>query len=315
MMYIHAMGSYIPEGRVDNSYFYNVNGLTDEWIVSRTGIKTRSKALAGETTNTMGVLAVANTLRASALAPSDIDLIVGASYSPNDTVATLAHVVQREFAIAEAKALYLSSACSSFVNAMEVVEGYFAMGKAEKALVVVSEHNTAYANETCPKSGHLWGDGAAAIIVTKERIRKEDSEIVDIFTQGLGHIGKGGEGVYLDPKGAGIVMPDGRDVFIQACHYMPVALNTVVDRNGYTIDDVAYLVPHQANLRIVSNIANQYKIGEERFLNTIESLGNTGSASVLVTLVAHRAKLKKGELVGLTAFGGGYSCGAILIRW
>jgi 3-oxoacyl-[acyl-carrier-protein] synthase-3 len=314
-MFVNAFGSYIPEKRVDNAYFLNVNGLTDEWIYTRTGIKTRSKAGEDENTNTMGINAVASAKQNLPYPIEEIELIVGATYSPYDTVATLAHAVQREFNITGAKAVYLSAACSSFVNAMEVVEGYFAMNKAKKALVVVSEHNTAFNNESCPKSGHLWGDGAAAIFVSKERITENAPEILDIYTQGLGHIGKGREGVRLNPKNEGIAMPDGRDVFMQACHYMPEALNIILTKNNLEIDDVTYIIAHQANMRIISNIARQYNLPDSVFLNTIEELGNTGSASVLITLVLHLDKIRKNDLIALTVFGGGYSAGAMLVRF
>ncbi len=313
-MFVNAIGSYIPEKRVGNSYFFDVNGLTDEWIFSRTGIKTRSKAGSDENSDSMGIKAVENAKQKLSYPVEEIDLVIGASYSPYDTVATLAHTIQREFNITNAKALYVSSACSSFVNAMEIVEGYFAMNKATKALVVVSEHNTAFCNESCPKSGHLWGDGAAAIFISKERLTGNESEILDVYTQGLGHIGKGREGVRLNPKSEGIVMPDGRDVFIQACYYMPEAINTILDKNNLIIEDLTYIVAHQANMRIISNIAHQFNLPESVFLNTIEELGNTGSASVLITLALNLDKIKKGDLIALTVFGGGYSTGSILMR-
>jgi 3-oxoacyl-[acyl-carrier-protein] synthase-3 len=109
----------------------------------------------------------------------------------------MAHVAQKEFNIPNAKAVYISSACSSFINAMEIVEGYFAMGKASKALVITAEHNTLYSNETDEKSGHLWGDGAAAIFVSKEQQKTGEAKIIDILTKGLGHVGKSTEAVYL----------------------------------------------------------------------------------------------------------------------
>lgn len=134
-MYINATGFYVPEERVPNQHFFELNGLTSEWIEQRTGIKTRSKARPDENINTMGLEAIRNALPKLPYDIKEVDLIIAASYSPYDTVATAAHVAQREFQIQEAKALYLSSACSSFVNALEVVEGYFAMGKATKALI------------------------------------------------------------------------------------------------------------------------------------------------------------------------------------
>ena len=212
-MYINATGFYVPEERVPNQHFFELNGLTSEWIEQRTGIKTRSKARPDENINTMGLEAIRNALPKLPYDIKEVDLIVAASYSPYDTVATAAHVAQREFQIQEAKALYLSSACSSFVNALEVVEGYFAMGKATKALIISADKNSAYWNETDPKAGHLWGDAAAAYFISKERVTDHDAEIVEIMTQALACVGKGPDGVHLRPRDGGIDMPEGRESF------------------------------------------------------------------------------------------------------
>lgn len=313
-MYINAVGSYVPEGRVDNDYFKDVNGLTGDWIEQRTGIKSRSKASEGENVDTMGIAAVENALPGLPYDIKDVDLIVAAFYSVYDTVATVAHVVQQRYKIAGAKALYLSAACSSFINGMEVIEGYFAAGKASKALIVCSEHNTYYSNETDPKSGHLWGDGAVAFFVSKERMSPEDIEVLDIYTEGLGNIGKGPGGVKLRPKEDGITMPDGRDVFIHACRYMVYALRKGLDNTGKTIDDLRHIICHQANKRIVVQVAHQLEQDMSKFLNNIEELGNTGSASAPLVFVQNRDIFKKDELVALIVFGGGYSCGSMILK-
>ena len=269
-MYINATGFYVPEERVPNQHFFELNGLTSEWIEQRTGIKTRSKARPDENINTMGLEAIRNALPKLPYDIKEVDLIVAASYSPYDTVATAAHVAQREFQIQEAKALYLSSACSSFVNALEVVEGYFAMGKATKALIISADKNSAYWNETDPKAGHLWGDAAAAYFISKERVTDHDAEIVEIMTQALACVGKGPDGVHLRPRDGGIDMPEGRDVFVQACTYMPKNAIHLLEKNGYSINDLSYFIGHQANLRIMMNISKQLNLPEEKFLHNIE---------------------------------------------
>lgn len=202
-MFINATGFYVPEERVDNQHFLELNGLTSEWIEQRTGIRSRSKAKAEENINTMSIEAVRNALPKLPYDITDVDLIISASYSPYDTVATAAHLAQHEFNIENAKALYLSSACSSFLNALEVVEGYFAMGKATKALILSADKNSAYYNETDPKAGHLWGDAAAAFFISKERVSEKDSEIVEVYTQGLGYLGKAPDAVHLRPGDGG----------------------------------------------------------------------------------------------------------------
>ena len=284
-MFINATGFYVPEERVDNPHFLELNGLTSEWIEQRTGIRSRSKAKAEENINTMSMEAV-----------------------------RYAHLAQHEFHIENAKALYLSSACSSFLNALEVVEGYFAMGKATKALILSADKNSAYYNETDPKAGHLWGDAAAAFFISKERVSEKDSEIVEVYTQGLGYLGKAPDAVHLRPCDGGIMMPEGRDVFIQACTYMPKNVLYLLEKNGYTLDNLTYFIGHQANMRIMSNIAKQLNLPEEKFLHNIEELGNTGSVSSALVYAQNDHSFKKGDLVAITVFGGGYSTGACLIK-
>lgn len=139
-MYINAVAHYLPSQVVNNDYFLNVNGLSDEWIFQRTGIKQRRRAAANENSNSMGIEAVKAAISKIPYPISEVDLIVGATYTPHDTVGTLSHVIQREFNIKNAAAVTITSACSSLVNAVEIVEGYFALNKASKAIVVASEN-------------------------------------------------------------------------------------------------------------------------------------------------------------------------------
>ena len=313
-MYINSMGFYIPENRVGNEYFLDVNGLTSEWIEQRTGIKSRSKAGEEESVDTMGLQAVAGAVANLPYDVKDINLIVAAHYCAYDTVATLAHRVQREYGINGAKAVYVSSACSSFINGLEVIEGYFASGKADKAILVCSEHNTYYSNEADSKSGHLWGDAAVAFCISKERVSDSDWKILDIYTEGLGDIGKGPAGVRLRPKEDGITMPDGRDVFIHACRYMIHALKKSLANAGLEMGDMKKLITHQANKRIVAQVAHQLEVGMDTFINNIEELGNTGSASAPLVLAQHASEFEKGDKVALMVFGGGYSCGCFIVE-
>lgn len=314
-MFINTISHYIPEQRVPNEYFKNLNGLDDEWIFDRTGIRTRSKAAVGENANTMAVKAVTRALKNLPFDIKEIDLIIGASYTPYDTVATIGHTVQREFGIPEAQVVYISSACSSLVNALEIVEGYFAMGKASRALVIASENNTMYSDETCEKSGHLWGDGATALFISEEPLGPKPGEILNIFTRGLGHIGKGTEAVHLSFKDGGLQMPYGRDVFMHACNFMRVALEMTLESCNLTVEDLDFIIPHQANQRIIANLIKQLNILPKKVLTNIQELGNTGCASTGICLSQNIDKIPLDSLVGITVFGGGYSAGAFLIRF
>ncbi len=304
-MYINAMGHYVPSQRVDNDYFLDINGLTADWILQRTGIRTRSKCADGENQNTMAMEAIEDAMRSLPYDIKDVDLIV-------DTVATVGHQAQRQYDIDGAKVLYLTSACSSFINGLEVVETYFAAGKATKALLICSEHNTYYSNESDPKAGHLWGDGAVAYFISKERVAPTDWKVSTVFTEGLGNVGKGPDGVRLRPKEDGITMPDGRDVFIHACRYMIYALNKALDNAGLKIEDISKLITHQANKRIVAQVAHQLDKNLDDFINNIEELGNTGSASAPLVLSQYKDEIPDGSKVALMVFGGGYSCGAFI---
>ncbi len=314
-MYINSMGLYVPNERIANESFEAINGLTSDWIYQRTGIQTRSKAADDETADTMALEAIENALPGLPYDIRNVDLIVSAFYCVYDTVATTAHVAQREYGIAGAKAMYVSSACSSFINGLEVIEGYFAMGKATKAMLICSEHNTYYSNPEDPKCGHLWGDGAVVYFLSKEKVSDNDIRILDIFTEGLGNLGKGPGGVRLRPAEDGIVMPDGRDVFIYACRYMMYALNKTLESCGLKHTDIKKFICHQANKRIVAQVAHQLDLSMDDFCNNIEKLGNTGSASAPLVLAQHRGEFHKGDKVALMVFGGGYSCGCFIVEF
>ncbi|WP_025762594.1 3-oxoacyl-ACP synthase III family protein [Dyadobacter tibetensis] len=312
-MYINTISHYYPSQVIGNEHFTKLNNLSSEWISERTGIFERRKAGEGENTATMAKQAVDILKESIPYDLSEIDLIVGATYTPYDTIVTLGHAIQHHIQVPNIPVLSLSTACSSFLNALEVVEGYFAMGKATKALVVVSDHNTAYYNELDTVSGHLWGDGASALLISKERISDEDMTIQKIITGGAATSGKAVEAVVLRPNERGVVMPFGRDVFQNACIFMPKVSKQVLEACGLGIEDLDYLIPHQANHRISLNVINTLGIPAEKLISNIQYLGNTGSAGCAIALSENRASFKKGENLVITVFGGGYSYGAMLI--
>lgn len=313
-MYINKVSHYLPTEVIGNEYFTQLNNLSSEWITERTGISERRKAAEGENTSSMAIEAVKGLLDSMPYSKNEIDLIVGGTYTPYDTIVTLAHAVQNYIEVPDIPVVSISSACSSLINAIEVVEGYFAMGKGTKALVVVSDHNTAYYNEMDTVSGHLWGDGASAILISKERQSDRDLYIREVITGGAATSGKAIEAVVLRPNDRGVVMPYGRDVFINACTYMPKVSIQVLQKCGLTIADIDYLIPHQANHRISLNVIGTLGISEEKLLSNIQRLGNTGCAGCAIALSENLDRFKKGERIVVTVFGGGYSYGAMLIE-
>lgn len=288
--------------------------MDEESIIRKSGIKTRVRAGEGENTNTMAIAAVEAGIKNLPYDIKEVDLIIGATYSPYDTVGTLAHVVQQKYDIDKAIVFSISSACSSFLNAMEIVEGYFATGKASRALVVNAEHNWAYVNEDDPVSAHLWGDGASAMFISKERLSDKDHEVLSITTEGHAHIGKGPGGVCLKPLDGGISMPDGRDVFYNAITFMSEKTDTILKDNGYSVDNLDYLIPHQANIRIINVIAETLKFPMEKVVINMVELGNTGAASSSIGYSQIFQDMEKDQLAVVTVFGGGYSSGAMLVK-
>lgn len=246
---------------------------------------------------------------------SEIDLIVAASYTPVDTVATLAHYIQKAFNIENTRALYLSTACSSFINAVEVVEGYFASGKASKALIIIAEHNTSYSDDKDTTSGHLWGDGSAALFLSNEACSDQDPRIIAVQTKGLATVGKGPQGVNLKPQKEGLRLPFGKDVYIYACQHMAKEIESILSDNQMHINDVSYIIPHQANVRIIKSVANSLHIDEKKMIINIDKYGNTGSAGAMIALSESRNIINRKNVVAVTVFGGGYSSGAMLIQF
>jgi 3-oxoacyl-[acyl-carrier-protein] synthase-3 len=313
-VYLHHVAAYLPAAVVTNEHFTRLNGLASDWIIERTGIRERRKAGPGENANTMAIAATQVLLaEMPAVEPTSIDLIVAGTYTPHDTIYTAAHAVQRELGINEIPVVSISSACSSLLNAVEIVEGYFALGKASRALVVVTEHNTAYNNEEDTMAGHLWGDGAAALLFTKEALAPGDLRVVQVLTGGAAPMGKADEAVTLKPVDKGIVMPFGRDVFQQACTYMARITQQLLDGNNLNVSELSYLIPHQANLRISANVVKQLGLDPARAVNNIERLGNTGCAGAAIGLAEIWPRIVSGDNLIVTVFGGGYSYGAMLL--
>ena len=313
-MYINFVSSYLPETIISNDYFLNLNGLTDQWIVERTGIRQRRKASSLENTNTMGIEAVKNGLPHLPYAKEEINLIIGATYTPFDTIVTLGHAVQHQLELQDIPVVTISSACSSLINAMEIVQAYFALGKADKALIVVSENNTAYSNDADKYSGHLWGDGATALFVSKFKMSDSDLKVIDVITGGVANVGKAQKAIVLQPTKGGLLMEYGKDIFIHACNYMGTMTKKIMEKNNYSIKDLSYFVPHQANQRITRNVGDALGLSDEKVLTNIELYGNTGSAGCGIVLAQNLAKFKKGDLIAVSVFGGGYSYGVMLME-
>jgi len=314
-MYINTMGYYVPEKRIPNSYFQNINGITSDWIYQRTGILTRSRATEKETIDYMSIKAVENALPELPYPVEEVDLIIFASYTPSDTIGTTGHVIQREFGMTRAKTFLISSACSSAINAIEIIKSFFETGISSKALLICADRNSTYSDESDCASGHLWGDAAVSVFFSRNPVTGDEPELIDVNSQGLGHVGHGPHAVSLNPATDGLHMPFGKDVFMHACTYITQNTKDILEKNRYTLDELNYFIAHQANMRIIKNVSRQLGIPDEKILSNIEELGNTGSASAPLVFAQNKKRYKKGDLVCLSVFGGGYSAGACLVKF
>ncbi|MFR4039396.1 MAG: 3-oxoacyl-[acyl-carrier-protein] synthase III C-terminal domain-containing protein [Butyricimonas faecalis] len=185
------------------------------------------------------------------------------------------------------------------------------MNKATKAIVVIrAQHGI---QQRLVRKAVTCGDGSVAIAIPCRK--RKAARILNIFTRGLGHIGKADTAVYLRPHHEGIGMPEGRDVFINACHYMIEGLNAVTNSQGIKLTDLKFIASHQANKRIMSTVARQLDFPEDHMLSNIEEVGNTGCPSCAITLSQNLDRVDHGDLVALSVFGGGYSCGAVLLQF
>jgi 3-oxoacyl-[acyl-carrier-protein] synthase-3 len=313
-MIINSIAHYIPDIVIPNEYFFGNCGISNEEIISKSGIKQRRRGRLNENTNSMAIEAVNKALFQLRFSLNEIDLIIGATYTPYDTAGTLAHAVQKHFNICNAKCFAVDSACSSFVNAIEIVDCYFASKKASKALIVISENNSAYSDDSDKISGFLFGDGAAAVFITNERYSVDDIEVLDVNTTGLGHIGKSIDAVYVRPNNGGIKMPFGKDVFQNACIYMIRETEQILNKNNISLNQLKYFIPHQANARITDFVAKKLNLEPSRVLTNIDQFGNTGSASTPIVLSQNMGKYKQNDIIVISVFGGGYSSGAVLLR-
>jgi len=313
-MILNSVAYYVPDIVVPNEYFSINYGITDQDIFIKSGIKQRRRTQPFENTNSIGIEAVKKAFNDLPFPAGEIDLIIGATYTPYDTLGTLAHAVQKEFNLGNAKCFTIDSACSSFVNAVEIVDCFLANNKASKALIVVSENNSLYNDESDTKSGFLWGDGAAAVVLTKQEYTERDFEVLDVSTKGLGHIGESIDAISARPMDGGIKMPFGRDVFRQACKYMVQETEQILKKNNILLSRLNYFIPHQANARITDYLVNELKLSSKQVLSNIEQYGNTGSASTPIALSQNLDRFRKNDIIVISVFGGGYSSGAILLK-
>lgn len=319
---ITGMGSYLPQRVMSNKDFESLVDTSDEWIFSRTGIKERRVAGPTEFTSDMGTAAAKAALKDAGVEPNDIDLILVATMTPDYISTATGALIQANLKAENAAAVDMQAACTGFLYILSMAKAYIESGMYRRILLVASEKMSTYVDYTDRTTSILFGDGAAAAIISNE------GEGLAIDTICLGADGNlaqlvivPGGGVRHPPSkesiaaGLHFFKMEGKEVFKHAVRRMTAAAKECLAKTGLRDDQVSWLVPHQANLRIMDAIAKGFNIPAERMYKTVHKYGNTSASSVAIALdeLLKEHQLVKDEHILLVAFGAGLTWGAAIL--
>ena len=321
---ILATGSGIPERVVKNDFFGYLVEDADEWIFSRTGIRERRFVTDDVSTSDLATIAARNALEAGGIDAADLDCIIVGTSTADMILPSTACMVQKNIGASKAFAFDMNAVCSSFVYAVETADNFIRSGKYKKVLVIGADTYSKILDFNDKTSCPLFGDGAGAVILgaTEER--------TGILESLVKSDGKGWELIQVPSSGSRKpVTPEtiaagettfkmaGKSVFVFATDVIPKIIDEVTSQAGVSVDQLDYIIPHQANVRIIDFISKKTGIAKEKFLLNLDRFGNTAAASVGLALDENRRNgvIKKGDLVLMMGFGGGLSWGGILIQF
>jgi 3-oxoacyl-[acyl-carrier-protein] synthase-3 len=317
---IIGTGSALPARRVSNAELAETVDTTDEWIVERTGIRFRHIAADGETTSTLATAAAEAALASAGVDATDIDLIVLATATPDQTFPASATLVQRALGINDCVAFDVGAVCSGFLYALQVADSMLRAGANRRALVIGAETFSRILDWEDRGTCVLFGDGAGAVVV-----EAQDSDAVagrGILATRLHADGRHNELLYVDggPSTTGTVgklRMRGREVFRHAVVNLAAVMGESLAAAGLTSDDVDWVVPHQANARILDATARKLGLAPEKVIVTVDQHANTSAASVPLALdtAVKDGRIKQGDLIVLEAMGGGFTWGAAVVRF
>ncbi len=320
---ITGVGGYVPEYVLDNEELSRMVDTSDEWIMSRIGIKTRH-ILKGEGLGSshMAAKAVQELLEKTSTSPEDIDLIILATVTPDMLFPSTANLVAEMCNIKNAFAFDISAACSGFLFALQTGSSYIESGRYKKVVVVGADKMSSIVDYTDRTTCPIFGDGAGAVLLEPST---ENYGLIDsiLLSDGSGakhlHMKAGGSrypATYetVDKK-MHYIYQEGQPVFKAAVSHMADTAVELMQRNNLTSEDIAYLVPHQANLRIIDATANRMGLSQDKCMINIDKFGNTTAATIPLCLWDYEQRLKKDDNLVLAAFGGGFTWGSIYIKW
>jgi 3-oxoacyl-[acyl-carrier-protein] synthase-3 len=315
---IAGTGGYLPETVRTNDDIAQMVETSHDWIVERTGIRARRIAAPEETASSMAEIAARQAIEAAGIEPQDLDMIILATSSPDRVFPSTACLLQQRLNVRSCAAFDIQAACSGFIFALSVADQYLRTRFAKRILVVGSEINSRLVDWNDRGTCILFGDGAGAVVL-------EASERPGILSTHLYSDGQYQELLYLpnpkhsleDSEEVRFIQMQGNEVFKAAVNMLGNIVDETLEANGLGLGDVDWLVPHQANIRIIAATAKKLKMSMDRVVCTIENQGNTSSASVPLALneAVRDGRIQRGQIILMEAFGGGFAWGSALVRY
>jgi 3-oxoacyl-[acyl-carrier-protein] synthase-3 len=318
---IRGSGAYLPKKILSNKDLSSLVDTSDEWIYSRTGILRRHIAADDELTSDLGRLAAEDALANAGVAPGDVDMIVLATTTPDSTFPATAARIQAELGVTRGAAFDVQAVCAGFIYALGVADNFIKLGQAGTVLVIGAETYSRILDWTDRSTSVLFGDGAGALVVQAEKSNGEAGER-GILSTHLNTDGRYYDLLYVDggpssTQTTGHLRMQGPEVFRHAVAKLAEVVDEALKANDLSIDEVDWLVPHQANKRIIDGTARKLGLPPERVILTVQDHANTSAASIPLALAqgVKDGRIKPGQVVLCEAIGGGLSWGSAIIRW
>ena len=317
---IIGIGSYLPQEIINNDDLSKTLDTSDEWIVSRSGIKRRHQAAEGEATSDLAVSAAKSALADAGVSANDIDMIIVSTTTPDLTFPATAALVQQKLGISHGAAFDVQAVCSGFIYGLSVASAMIESGQARRALLIGAETMTRLLDWSDRATAVLFGDGGGAVVLEETELAAADEpHIVGSYLRSDGNLK---DLLYVDggPSTTGTtgkLRMQGREVYRHAIGNIAEAINSLLAQHDLTVADIDWFVPHQANKRIIDGVAKRIGLPSEKTVVTIQDHANTSAASIPLALheLVKSGRVSSGDLIMLEAMGGGLTWGANLIRW
>ncbi|MFA7432876.1 MAG: beta-ketoacyl-ACP synthase III [Gemmobacter sp.] len=317
---VRGVGHYLPERVVPNAEFESLIDTSDEWIRSRSGIERRHFVAEGQTTCDIATRAAQAALDDAGLGPDDIDMLIVATSTPDFTFPSTATMVQAELGMTGGFAYDIQAVCAGFVFALANADSMIRGGTVRRALVIGAETFSRLMDWTDRGTCVLFGDGAGALVLEAAEGAGTSADR-GILSADLNSDGRFRDILYVDGGSStgttGHLRMQGKEVFRHAIEKLAATAHTALDKAGLSGADVDWIVPHQANLRIIAGTAQRMQVPMERVVVTVQDHGNTSAASIPLALSVGQARgqIKRGDLLVTEAIGGGLAWGAVVLRW